>query len=95
MNQQYLYPQNLKSEVGMWLWSMRDFSVVAVCALVSALVFATTKSVIPLAVAGVYGFLTIRIEDLCVLDFLSWATRYFITTQQEFRWRLKRAEKKE
>ena len=95
MNQQYLYPQNLKSEVGMWLWSMRDFSVVAVCALISALVFATTKSVIPLAVAGVYGFLTIRIEDLCVLDFLSWATRYFITVQQEFRWRLKHAEKKE
>jgi len=79
----------------MWLWSMRDFSVVAICALVSALVFATTKSAIPLAVAGVYGFLTIRLEEICVLDFLSWATRYFITTQQEFKWRLPRAEKKE
>ena len=65
-------------------------------ALVSALVFATTKSAVPLAVAGVYGFLTIRLEDICVLDFLSWATRYFITTQQEFRWRLHHhAEKKE
>ena len=95
MNQQYLYPQNLKAEAGMWLWSMRDFAVIAVCALLSALVFATAKSVIPLAVAAVYGFLTIRLEDVCVLDFLSWATRYFITTQQEYRWRLKRAEKKE
>jgi len=95
LNQQYLYPQNLKAEAGMWLWSMRDFAVVAACALLSALVFAATKSLIPLAVAAAYGFLTIRLEDLCVLDFLGWATRYFITTQQEFRWRLKRAEKKE
>ena len=95
MNQQYLYPQNLKAEAGMWLWSMRDFTVVAVCVLISALVFATAKSPIPLAVAAAYGFLTIRLEDMCILDFLSWATRYFLSTQQEFRWRLKHAEKKE
>ena len=92
MNQQYLYPQNLKSEPGLWLWTMRDFTVTAICALLSALVFTATKSVIPLAVAGVYGFLTIRLEDQCILDFLSWATRYFITAQQEFRWRLHEKE---
>jgi hypothetical protein len=93
LNQQYLYPQNLKAEATMWFWSMRDFAVVAACALLSALVFAATKSLIPLAVAALYGFLTIRLDELCVLDFISWATRYFISTQQEFRWRLKRAEK--
>jgi len=52
--QQYLYPQNLKSEAGMWLWSMRDFTVVAVCVLLAVLVLATTRSPIPLAVAAVY-----------------------------------------
>jgi len=82
---EYLYPQNLKSEAGLWLWTMRDFTVVAVCALVSVLVFAATKSPIPLAVTGVYGFLTIRFEDVCILDFLSWAIQYFITAQQKFR----------
>jgi len=90
--QQYLYPQNLRAEASMWLWSMRDFTVVVVCALLSVLVLSTTRSPIPLAVAAVYGFLTIRLEDLCILDFISWATRYFFT-QQEFKWRLKRAEK--
>jgi len=84
---QYLYPQNLRAEAGMWLWSMRDFSVVAVCVLLAVLVLAATRSPIPLAVAAVYGFLTIRFEEVCILDFISWATRYFITTQQEFRWR--------
>ncbi|MCL2447280.1 MAG: hypothetical protein FWD06_10995 [Oscillospiraceae bacterium] len=84
---QYLYPQNLKSEANMWLWSMRDFTVVAMCVLLAVLVLATTRSAIPLAVAAVYGFLTIRFEEVYILDFISWATRYFITTQQEFRWR--------
>jgi len=92
LNQQYLYPQNLKAEANMWLWSMRDFAVVIVCALLAVLVLSTTKSPIPLAVAATYGFLTIRLEELCILDFISWATRYFITMQQEFRWRKRHAQ---
>ena len=66
--------------------------VVVLCALLSVLVLSATKSVLPLAVAGAYGFLTIRLEEVCVLDFISWATRYFISAQQEFRWRCQRAE---
>jgi hypothetical protein len=93
---EFLYPQNLRAEAGMWLWSMRDFAVVAVCALVSALVFSATKSPMPLAVTGVYAFLTIRFEDVCVLDFISWATRFFIAKQQIFVWKeAAYAEKKE
>ena len=92
MQQQYLYPQDLKAEAGMWLWTMRDFTVVAVCALLSVLVLSTTKSPIPLAVAAVYGFLTIRLDDQCILDFISWAVRYFISSQQEFRWRARHAQ---
>ena len=92
MQQQYLYPQDLKAEAGMWLWTMRDFTVVAVCALLSVLVLSTTKSPIPLAVAAVYGFLTIRLDDQCILDFISWAARYFLISQQEFRWRARHAQ---
>jgi len=69
----------------MWLWSMRDFTVVAICVLISVLLFATMKSPAPLAVTAAYGFLTIRFEEICILDFLSWATQYFITKQQRFR----------
>jgi hypothetical protein len=92
---QYLYPQNLRAEAGMWLWSMRDFTVAAICALVSALVFSTAKSPLPLAVTGVYAFLTIRFEEVCVLDFLGWAARFFISEQQFFLWKeIPHAEKK-
>ena len=84
---EYLYPQNLKSEAGLWLWTMRDFAVVAICALVSVFVLTAAKSPVPLAVAALYGFLTIRLEDNCILDFLSWALRFFLTSQQYFEWR--------
>jgi len=83
----------MKAEASMWLWTMRDFTVVAAAALISALVFAATKLPMPLAVAGVYAFLTIRFEDVCILDFLGWAIQYFITAQQRFKREL--PEKKE
>jgi len=85
--QQYLYPPNLRAETGLWLWSARDFAVTAVCGLISVFVLSATKSPIPLALAGLYGFLTIRLENDCILDFLGWAVRYFITAQQYFEWK--------
>ena len=84
---QYLYPQNLRAETGLWLWTMRDFTVVALCGLAAVFVLTATKSPVPLALAALYGFLTIRLEDNCVLDFLSWATRFFVTEQQYFEWK--------
>jgi len=70
---EYLYPQNLKSEAGLFLWTMRDFSVVAVAALISALVFAATKSPMPMAVTGAYAFLTIRFEEVCIRVATRWS----------------------
>ena len=34
-----------------------------------------------------YGFLTIRMDDTTVLDFMRYAVRYLISTQQYFEWR--------
>lgn len=42
---------------------------------------------IPATVTLCYGFLTIRMDDTTVLDFIKYAVRYFISTQQYFEWR--------
>ena len=42
---------------------------------------------LPAAGALCYGFLTIRLEDATILDFLRCCLRYFLSTQQEFFWR--------
>ena len=34
---QYLYPQNLKATANLWLWSLRDFAILCIAVLLSAL----------------------------------------------------------
>lgn len=83
----YIYPQNLKATANLWLWSLRDFVVLCIALLLSLLIMTQTKIVIPAAVTLCFGFLTIRMDDTTILDFMRSAVRYLITTQQYFEWR--------
>lgn len=89
MNKQFIYPQNMRASATLWLWSLRDFAVIVIAALFSALVLATTKLLIPAALTAAFAFLSIRSDETTVLDFLKYAIRYFISTQQYYIWRLK------
>ena len=88
----YLYPQNLKATANMWLWSLRDFAIMSIAMLLSVLILANTRIVIPLAVTLCFGFLTIRLEETTVMDFIRYAVKYFISTQQEFYWAERRSK---
>ena len=82
----YIYPQNLKAAANLWLWSMYDFVIIAVAVLLSAVILVQLKTVMPAAVTLCYGFLTIRMDDTTVLDFMRYAVKYLISTQQYFEW---------
>ena len=84
---QYLYPQNLKATANLWLWSLKDFMILGVAALLSIILLVTTGFEIPAAATLCYGFLTIRMDDTTILDFIKYAVRYFISTQQYIEWR--------
>lgn len=84
---QYLYPQNLKATANMWLWSLKDFAILGVAALISIVALVQLGFFIPAVATLCYGFLTIRMDDTTVLDFLRYAVKYFITTQQYYEWR--------
>lgn len=88
----YLYPQNLKATANMWLWSLRDFAIMSIAMLLSVLILANTRMVIPLAVTLCFGFLTIRLEETTVMDFIRYAVKYFISTQQDFYWAERRSK---
>ena len=81
----YIYPQNLKATANLWLWSMRDFMILAIAVLLSAVILVQLKTVMPAAVTLCYGFLTIRM-DTTVLDFMRYAVKYLRSTQQYFEW---------
>lgn len=83
----YIYPQNLKATANLWLWGMRDFVILSIAALLSAVVLVQLGWLLPAALTLCFGFLTIRREDSTILDFVRWAIRYFITTQQLYSWR--------
>ena len=83
----YIYPQNLKAEPKLWLWNLKDLAVIGVALLISILALSQIRLILPLALTLGYTFLTIRLEDMTVLDFIKRAARFFITTQQYYEWR--------
>ena len=83
----YLYPQNLKAAANLWLWSLRDFTMLCLAALLSVAALVQLRVLLPAALTMCYAFLSIRMEERTILDFLNDAARYFLTTQQYFIWR--------
>lgn len=63
---QYIYPQNLKATANLWLWSLRDFVILAVAALLSVLALVQLHIFLPAVAVLCYGFLTIRMDDTTV-----------------------------
>ena len=85
---QYLYPQNLTATANLWLWGLRDFCILCIAAaLLSIVSIAQLGFFLPAAATLCYGFLTIRMDDATVMDFLRYAVRYFISMQQYYEWR--------
>ena len=89
MNKQFIYPQNMRASATLWLWSLKDFAIIVLGALFSALVLSTTHILIPAVITAAFAFLSIRSDDTTVLDFIKYAVKYFISTQQYYEWRLK------
>ena len=85
----YLYPQNLKASANLWLWSLRDFLIMCIAVLFSAVVLLNSGILLPAAISLAYGFLTIRKDETAVVDFIGYAVRFFVSGQQYFEWRAK------
>ena len=84
---QYNYPQNLKAKANLWLWGLRDFVILSIAVLISVVLLVHSGMLLPAALSMCFAVLTIRMDDTTVLDYLGYAVRYFITTQQSFEWR--------
>ena len=84
---QYIYPQNLKATANLWLWGLRDFCIIGIATLLSVVSLVHLKFFLPAVATLCYAFLTIRMDDTTVLDYMKYATKYLISTQQYFEWR--------
>ena len=83
----YIYPNNLKAKPTIWLWTLRDVAVVAICLVLSVLALAELRLVPPLICTVLYAFLSIRLEDASILDFLRYAMCFLFIKQQYYEWK--------
>ena len=92
MNETYIYPHNLKSQAKLWFWNLRDIAIIGAALLISILALSTIHLVLPMALTLLYMFLSIRLEDVCVLDYISCGVKYFLLSQQYFEWKEAQAD---
>lgn len=67
----------MRASATLWLWSLKDFVVVIIGALFSAIVLATTKLMIPAVLVGTYALLSIRADGTTMLDFIKYGIKFF------------------
>ena len=62
--------------------------IIGVGALISVFAMAQLGFLPPVVITAAYAFLSIRLEDTSILDFLRYAIRYFLLGQQTYAWGL-------
>lgn len=82
----YIYPDNLQAKARLWLWTLRDVAIIGAVLLLAVFALARTGAFLLLVCAAIYAFLTIRIEEGCILDFLRCAAAFLLFRQQRFLW---------
>ena len=83
----FIYPENLKAKATLWLWELRDVTIIGVGLLLSILALTQTGLMIPLVVTALYAFLSIRVDESNILDFLRYAVCFLFLKQQYFEWK--------
>ena len=84
---EYAYPDNLCARPVLWFWELRHVAVLGLCLLLSVLAFATLEILLPLVLSALFAFLTIRLEEMTILEYIRFSIRFFLTGQQVFYWR--------
>lgn len=87
MQKQYIYPQNMRTQAKLWFWNLKDVIILAIALTISVVSWAKLGFILPAALTLGYAFLSIRMDEYSVLDFIRRVWRYFVSTQQYFDWK--------
>ena len=89
----YIYPENLTAKPTLFLWQLRDLAILAAGLVLSIFLLVKASLMLPLILTFVYAILSVRVDGSSILDFLRYATAFFLTKQQYYEWRQSNAEK--
>lgn len=85
----YIYPENLRANVKLWFWNVRDFIIICAGIILSVVVLVNLWNVLPFAAAACYAFLSLRVDETAIMDYIFNAVNFFVTSQQEYKWKLR------
>lgn len=88
----YIYPENLRANVKLWFWSVRDFCIICCGIILSVTVIVQFWNIIPAAATLCFAFLSLRADDNAIMDYMWNAIKYFLLTQQEYHWQIRSEE---
>ena len=77
----------MRTEAKLWFWGLWDIIILAVALTISVVSWAKLNFIIPAALTLIYGFLSMRLDECSVLDYVKRAARFFLTTQQYYEWK--------
>ena len=83
----YIYPDNLRAKAKLWLWELKDIVAIGVGFLLSVLALAQGLGMLLLVLTVLYAFLSIRMEEASILDFLRCAVCFLFLHQQYYEWK--------
>ena len=83
----FIYPDNLTAKATLWLWELKDLAVAGAGLIFSVLALASWGFLPPLVLTVLYAFLSIRMEDASIMDFLQNAVCFLFLRQQYYEWR--------
>ena len=83
----YIYPENLRSNVKLWFWSVRDFIIICGGIILSVVILVNFWNVLPFAATACFAFLSLRVDETAIMDYIFNAVKFFVTSQQLFLWR--------
>ena len=83
----YIYPENLRASVKLWFWSVRDLIIICAGIVLSVIVLVNLWNITPFAVTACYAFVTVRADEMSIMDYLFNAVKFFVTSQQLYFWR--------
>lgn len=87
VKQLYYYPENMAARATFWLWELRDLVAIGISLLLSVLALTQTGLMLPMIGTALFTFLSIRFDGVCILDFIRYASAFFMFKPQLYEWR--------
>lgn len=77
----------MKAKPTLWLWELRDVVIAGMGLIFSVLALVQTGIMAPLVLTALFAFLSIKVNDSSVLDFLRYAVCFLILRQRFYVWK--------